>query len=161
MLVRPCSHPINLAWKLQAVSRHMDSLLCVSLLENIQIAMNTCSSWKQGRKSWCPCSNPGTVVGGNYPSFLSPWWECSELYASGYHDNPALYLQSLHPLCYDRGPWMDTVWVSLPVDQAFHMPWVMVLTKALWAGMASQYPEMKEPHVFILTLNWFPQEIEL
>ena len=136
MLVRPCSHPINLAWKLQAVSRHMDSLLCVSLLENIQIAMNTCSSWKQGRKSWCPWSNPGTVVGGNYPSFLSPWWECSELCASGYHDNP---------LCYDRGPWMDTVWVSLPVDQALHVPCGVVRSTAVGWELGEHRPWRGDP----------------
>ena len=62
----------------------------------------------------------------------------------------------------------SALWVCMPVDQAFHMSWLMVLAETLWATMANPYPEnisipcgMKVLHVVTLTLRWFPQEIGL
>lgn len=56
----------------------------------------------------------------------------------------------------------------MSVDQAFHMPWLMVLAETLWAARANPNPEnisnpfgMKGPHVVTLTLRWFPQAIGL
>lgn len=72
MLIMSYSYHLNLRWKSQAVSRHMDIFLCVSLLESIQIAMDECLVQKQGRMTWCPRRTPEPVMD-------CGWWKIPQL----------------------------------------------------------------------------------